>query len=167
MMRTAKANNSPALAADAVHFRVDALNSLIAALALSVSFFYPAASRVFDNFGAMGISLFMIILGFNGARSNFHQIVDRTPEKLYFDKVRRIVAKVDGVLGSEKLQIQMSGPDAHINIDIEVDPKMSVEKAHEITQQVRAAIQKGWPAVRDVIVHVEPYYPNDHHNKHY
>ena len=56
----------------------------------------------------------------------------------------------------------MYGPDAHVSIDIEVEPTLSVEEAHEITQKVRQAIQVGWPSVRDVIVHVEPFYENDH-----
>lgn len=62
------------------------------------------------------------------------------------------------------MRLQVYGPDAHVNIDIEVDPALSVEVAHEITQKVRAEIQKSWPAVRDAIVHVEPYYPEDHEN---
>ncbi len=49
-----------------------------------------------------------------------------------------------------------------MDIDIEVDPTMSVDEAHRISQLVRVEIQKDWPAVRDVTVHIEPYFPNDH-----
>ena len=64
---------------------------------------------------------------------------------------------VDGVRGTEKLLIQLCGPDAHISIDIEVDPLLSVEVAHDITKDVRRKIQLCWPCVRDVIVHIEPF----------
>lgn len=65
-------------------------------------------------------------------------------------------------MDTEKTRIQLYGPDAHVDIDIEVDPELSVQKAHKISQEVRIEIQKAWPAVRDVTVHIEPYYPNDH-----
>ncbi|MDB6081325.1 MAG: hypothetical protein JWO53_597, partial [Chlamydiia bacterium] len=44
----------------------------------------------------------------------------------------------------------------------EVDPTLSVEKAHALSQLVRISIQKEWPQVREVVVHIEPFYPNDH-----
>ncbi len=50
----------------------------------------------------------------------------------------------------------------HVDIDIEVDPLQTVSEAHVITQHVRAQIQTDWPAVRDVVVHVEPYFDGDH-----
>jgi divalent metal cation (Fe/Co/Zn/Cd) transporter len=76
--------------------------------------------------------------------------------------VKEAALKVEGVLATEKVLIQSYGPDAHVDIDIEVAPNLSVEVAHKLTQKVRAEIQKAWPAVRDVIVHIEPYYPGDH-----
>ena len=66
-------------------------------------------------------------------------------------------------LAPEKIRIQRYGPDAHVDIDIEVKPSLTVDKAHKISQQVRREIQKAWPAVRDVTVHIEPYYANDHY----
>ncbi|NGX58250.1 MAG: Ferrous-iron efflux pump FieF [Chlamydiae bacterium] len=162
MIHQAKVNNSPALKADAVHFRIDALNSLFAAVALLLVAFFPSFSTTFDHFGAMLIAALMVVIGINAARNNIHQLMDRKPDKKYFDLIRESAMSVDGVLDTEKLRIQLSGPDAHVDIDIEVDPVMNVVEAHRISQQVRASIQKVWPAVRDVVVHIEPYYPNDH-----
>jgi divalent metal cation (Fe/Co/Zn/Cd) transporter len=89
-------------------------------------------------------------------------MMDRIPNPRFFEKVKNAARSVDGVEETEKIRIQLYGPDAHVDIDIEVDPHLTVEVAHKISQQVRAEIQKKWTAVRDVTVHVEPYYPNDH-----
>jgi len=91
-----------------------------------------------------------------------NQLLDKIPATRYFLAVRKAAINVNGVLDTEKIRIQQYGPDAHVDIDIEVDPQLSVEKAHTISQHVRAAIQKEWPMVRDVMVHIEPYYPGDH-----
>lgn len=162
IMRVAKREKSPALAADAIHYRIDGLTSLFATLALILAAIYPPLSQTFDRFGAILIALLMIILGIYAARNNFHQLVDRVPDMAFFEKVRQAASEVSGVMGTEKIRIQFYGPDAQVDIDIEVDPQLSVEKAHGISQQVRVEIQKAWPAVRDVMVHIEPYFPGDH-----
>lgn len=159
---TAKKQNSPALVAEGMHYRIDALTSLFAALALIAGAFIPEWSHLIDHVGALLIAMLMVILGIFAARSNLDQLVDKAPDQLIIERVKRAAMQAEGVLGTEKIGIQQSGPDAHVDIDIEVDPHLTVEVAHEITQRVRLEIQKEWPSVRDVIVHVEPYYPNDH-----
>lgn len=162
MMHYARTHNSPALKADAVHFRIDALNSLFATVALLLVAFFPEGSSLFDHTGAILIAALMGIIGLLAARDNFYQLLDRKPDQKYFQLVREQAMRVEGVMDTEKLRIQVSGPDAHVDIDVEVDPKMDIENGHRISQHVRARIQEAWPAVRDVVVHLEPYYPNDH-----
>lgn len=162
LKKTAKKENSPALLSDAVHYRIDGVNSLFATIALLFAAYYPDASGLFDHLGAMVIALLMVGIGAFAARNNLHQLLDRIPSQEFFHRVKEAALRVPGVFGTEKLLIQVYGPDAHVSLDIEVQPHLRVDAAHAITQQVRAEVQKAWPAVRDVIVHVEPYYPNDH-----
>src|SRR5581483_9317004 len=162
LKRTAKKENSPALLADAVHYRIDGINSLFAMVALVFAAYFPQYSNLCDHLGAIVIALLMVGIGIFAAKNNLHQLLDRVPAPHYFEKVKAAALCVEGVLATEKIRIQLYGPDAHVSIDIEVEPGLSVELAHELTQKVRAQIQEKWPAVRDVIVHVEPYYPGDH-----
>lgn len=162
LMKTAAKEDSPALAADAIHYRVDSLTSVFAAGALLLGGIFPQYSQQFDHLGAVLISLFMIVVGLGAARNNMHQLLDRTPDKEYFEKVKLAAKRAEGVLGTEKIGMQLFGPNAHVDIDIEVEPELTVEAAHRISQKVRFEIQKELPQVQDVIVHIEPYYPNDH-----
>lgn len=160
LKKMAKHLKSPALGAEAVHYRIDALSTLLATTALLLAAFYPTAGAIIDHYGAIAIALLMVILGINAARKNMHQLMDRKPDPSYFERVRTAALRAQGVRGTEKLLIQQYGPDALVNIDIEVDPALPVHDAHEISRQVRLEIQKEWASVRDVIVHIEPY--NDH-----
>jgi len=162
MSRVAKKQQSTALGVEALHFRIDAINSIFATIVLGLGAFMPHLSLFFDHAGALLISILMVGIGFFSSRDNLHQLMDRVPDKSFFDKVRSAAERVSGVLGTEKIRIQQYGPDAHVDIDIELDPHLSVETAHKISQLTRAEIQKEWPAVLDVTVHVEPYYANDH-----
>lgn len=162
VMRASKNQKSSALVAEAYHYRVDAITSVCAAIVLLAGAYFPAISHSLDHIGAMAIALVMIGLGIKSLRENLDQIIDRIPDESYFERIRAAAIRVEGVRGTEKIGIQHSGPSAHVDIDVEVDPDLSVEVAHAISQKVRVEIQKDWPAVQDVIVHIEPYYPGDH-----
>lgn len=162
MRRVAKEQNSPALLAEALHFRTDSLNSVLALVALLFASLFPAVSGICDQIGALVIALCMLAMGLFAAKKNLNQLLDRTPEFEFFDKVQKAALSVPGVMGTEKIRIQHYGPDAHVDIDIEVAPELSVEVAHTISQRVRRSIQSSWPQVQDVTVHIEPYYENDH-----
>lgn len=162
LKRTAKRQHSPALLADAVHYRIDGINSVFAMIALLFAAYFPHYSTLCDHLGAVVIAIMMVGIGLFAAKNNLHQLLDRVPPQPFFERVKSAALRIEGVLATEKIRIQLYGPDAHVSIDVEVSPELSVELAHELTQKVRAEIQKEWPAVRDVIVHVEPYYAGDH-----
>ncbi|MFO1093940.1 MAG: cation diffusion facilitator family transporter [Planctomycetaceae bacterium] len=153
---------STALMAEAYHYRIDAATSVIAAVGLLMASALPALGHLIDHLSAMLLAVVMISLGAAAAVHNYHQVLDRAPDSAHFEQVRTSTLRVSGVRGVEKVRIQHAGPDAHVDIDIEVDPQMNVADAHVITQHVRAAIQSDWPAVREVVVHVEPYFAGDH-----
>ena len=154
--------HSSALVAEAQHYRVDAATSLIAALGLAAASAAPAWGGLIDRGGAAALAALMIALGAAAALENLHQLMDRVPDDARFELVKTAAAGVPGVLEVEKIRIQHAGPDAHVDIDVEVDPAETVDNAHRTAQHVRAAVQSAWPSVRDVVVHVEPYYEGDH-----
>lgn len=156
--RASREARSTALRAEAIHFQVDMLTSLITTLTLLFAWFWSMQSWLVDHIGAGILAVLMVILGMQAAWENLHQLLDRAPQDEDFDLVRSSALKVPGVLDVEKLRIQHAGPDAHVNIDIEVQPEISVLESHRIAQHVRARIQTDWPFVRDVTVHVEPHY---------
>ena len=167
LSQTGKRENSAALVAEATHYRIDAISSLLAAVGLLVATTAPSfglqdLSLLIDHLFAMLLSAMMVVLGIIAARENLHQLMDRIPETKWFDLVETAAVEVAGVLAVEKIRIQNAGPDAHIDIDVEVDPDATVRDAHVIAQHVRARIRIEWPAVQDVVVHIEPYYAGDH-----
>ena len=154
--------HSSALVAEAHHYRVDAVTSLVAAVGLAGAAAAPAWGGLIDRAGAAGLASLMIALGLAAVWENLHQLVDRAPDAARFELVRSAAAAVPGVLEVEKVRIQHAGPDAHVDIDVEVNPAETVCEAHRTAQHVRAAVQTAWPSVREVVVHVEPYYEGDH-----
>tara|TARA_R110002095_G_scaffold209879_1_gene196720 strand:- start:557 stop:1552 length:996 start_codon:yes stop_codon:yes gene_type:complete len=162
VLKMARQEKSSAMIAEAFHYRVDAITSFVAAFGLIVASQIPVYGHLIDHLTAMILALIMVYLGWIAARENLHELTDKIPHQKYFDQVKASAMKVEGVLDVEKVRIQTAGPDAHVNIDIEVHPNETVDHAHVTAQQVRHQIQLDWPTVREVVVHVEPYYEADH-----
>ncbi|QDT37858.1 cation diffusion facilitator family transporter [Stratiformator vulcanicus] len=154
--------SSSALIAEAYHYRVDAITSVLAAVGMLVAVLLPNLGHLTDHVFALLLAGIMTWLGIGACRENMHQLLDRTPDESAFERVRTAAARIDGVLDIEKIRIQQAGPDAHVDIDVEVDPQMTVDDAHRIAQFVRREIQSDWPFVREVVVHIEPYFADDH-----
>jgi len=162
VQRIGSRERSSALTAEAQHYWVDAATSLVAAAGLAAAAAVPSLGRHLDLASAAVLAAIMVGLGLQAIRENLHQLLDRAPQDELIARVQTSALRVQGVLGVEKVRIQQAGPDAHVDIDIEVAPEMSVAAAHVITQHVRAAIQADWPFVLEVVVHVEPFYAGDH-----
>jgi len=162
ILRVSRDARSTALHAEAIHFQLDMLTSLITTLTLASAAFWSTQSWLVDHLGAGILAALMVILGIQATWENLNQLLDHVPQDEDFARVRASALQVPGVIDVEKLRIQHAGPDAHVNIDIEVQPEISVAESHRIAQLVRARIQTDWPFVRDVVVHVEPFYEGDH-----
>ncbi len=44
----------------------------------------------------------------------------------------------------------------YVDMHVEVDPKMTVQRSHEIAHEVKDTIRERLPRVRDVLIHIEP-----------
>lgn len=83
----------------------------------------------------------MMSMGAKAAWHNLQQLLDHVPKINYFERVRLAALSVEGLFATEKIKIQIYGPDALVGIDIEVAPISSVQVAHRLTQLVRLEIQ--------------------------
>jgi divalent metal cation (Fe/Co/Zn/Cd) transporter len=90
-------------------------------------------------------------------RDNIDSLMDRQADSVLLDTVRREAAAVPGVRAIEKLRIRKAGLEYLVDIHVEVDPDMTVETGHAIAHAVKDRLVRQVPAVRDVMVHIEPH----------
>ena len=72
-------------------------------------------------------------------------------------KLRRPALGVPGVRGVEKLLARKSGLEYFVDVHVEVDPAISVVQGHEIGHAVKDRLIDQLAAVKDVLVHIEPF----------
>jgi len=154
--READSVESLAMRADAWHHRSDAITSLAAAIGISISLIGGRHYESADDIAAIAAAG---IIAFNGGRvlrPALSELMDAAPNHEVIEGIRRIASGIAGVERVEKCIVRKSGHRYLVDMHVEVDPQMSVQRGHGIAHDVKDRVLEKFPAVRDVLVHVEP-----------
>jgi len=151
----ARKTDSPALAADAVHYVTDIYSNGAALAALAVSYF--TGWLLADPLFSLAISAYILASAFSVARDSIDVLMDKRLPAEVDELVGRIVGgfRERGVVGFHDLRTRRSGSLKFIDLHLEVERDKSLEEAHDLTVQVIRAIQAELPRTR-VQVHTDP-----------
>lgn len=147
--------NSPSLKASAKDNLSDALTSFATALSVVLS-----RTGILWLDGAMAIVVGLIIIksGYDIFKESAFSLSDGFPQE-DLDNYRKIVLMVPSVRAVSDIRGRNYGANVYIDITILVDPEISVQAGHAITEKVESALQKT-EDVTAIDVHVEPYQEN-------
>lgn len=151
LMRAAKKYKSQALEADALHFSTDILSSFVVFLGLvCANFGYFFA----DSVAALGVALIVIWVSLRLSMRAVNSLLDKAPEGLH-ESVEKIISGVDGVVCLHDLRVRNVGPEYEIDVNVHVDPKLSLVDAHDISERVERAVSQKLGNII-INVHIEP-----------
>ena len=151
----ARKTDSPALAADAVHYATDVYTNgaaLFALLLVAVSGWTLA-----DPLISILISGFILYSAFEVARDSVHVLMDRRLPRAIDKQVAAVVERFrrEGVVGFHDLRTRRSGSHKFIDLHLEVEADQTLQQAHDLTVRVIRAIQQEVPRSR-VQIHTDP-----------
>lgn len=151
LYKVAKKHQSSALEADALHFSTDIWSSAVVLFGLiGAAFDFHYA----DAIAALIVAFIVLTVSFRLGKKSFDALLDKAPKGLS-EEIFSIVKSIPGVRDLHDIKVRESGPYKFVDLNIHVDKKMSIEKAHEISHQVEKAINQKIKNVK-VMVHTEP-----------
>jgi cation diffusion facilitator family transporter len=156
VLRESETVSSSAVETDAWHHRSDAITSAAAFLGISISLIGGKGYEAADSWAALVAAC---VIGFNGwrlLRPAFNELMDRAPDSKLIEQIRAVAKTVPGVDGVEKTHVRKMGYQFFVDMHVEVDPQMSVENSHRIGHEVKDRVRAEIPAIRDVLIHIEP-----------
>ena len=154
--------DSPALIAEAWHHRSDAFSSVATMIGIAGAILGGPRFAILDPVAALVVAGIIVWVGLRVFRETSEKLMDaRAPEKV-IDEIRQAILQVEGVAGVEKLRVRRSGFDYYVDVHVEVKGDMTVEKSHHVAQRAREEVSAKIPKVKDMLVHIEPYFPDDH-----
>ena len=91
------------------------------------------------------------------------ELMDGNQNKELYRTLFAAVRTVEGVSNPHRVRIRKIASRWDIDMDIEVDAYISLHDAHELAEQVEAAVRQAIPDVYDIMVHMEPEGHSSHH----
>ena len=156
VLREAAVVESSAVRSDAWHHRSDAITSLAAAIGITVALVGGRGYEMADDVAAIVAAAIIAWNGWRLARPAVNELMDRAPSREMVEHIRRIAETAPGVEAVEKCLVRKMGYHYYVDMHVEVDPQMTVQRSHEIAHEVKDRIRSQIHTVRDVLVHIEP-----------
>jgi cation diffusion facilitator family transporter len=148
--------DSQAVRTDAWHHRADAITSLAAAVGISVALIGGKGYESADDVAAIVAAGIIAFNGWRLLRPALNELMDTAPNDEVIEQIRRAAAAISGVQGVEKCFVRKMGHRYYVDMHLEVDPQMTVQQGHAISHDVKDKVRERFPAVGDVLVHIEP-----------
>lgn len=156
VLREARRVESSAVLADAWHHRSDMITSMAAAIGISVALIGGKGYASADSIAAIVAAGIIAWNGWRLLRPALDELMDTAPHPAIVEKIRAAATTIPGVDRVEKCVVRKMGYHYFVDMHVEVDPAMSVQRAHDIAHNVKDGVRSEFPSVRDVLVHVEP-----------
>lgn len=161
--RVGKKTGSSMLVANARNMQSDVLISIAVLTGLIFTFVFQLP--ILDAITALAVSVWIMATAVKIFFQSNRDLMDGMDNPEIYKEVFRLISKVDSVYNPHRARIRKSGNKYVIDIHIEVDGSKTVTEAHAISHEVEKTILNGIKNVYDVIVHIEPYGLEDHHEK--
>jgi cation diffusion facilitator family transporter len=158
----ARKTRSSVLHAEAWHHRSDAISSIPVLLGVAGAIFLGEKMHWLDPIAAALVGVIVLSIALRMSYTTLGELMDAAAPREVIDSVRQLASDVPGVLGVEKIRCRKAGLNYLCDVHIEVDPKMPVDRAHEIARAVQNHLVKDGDSILQALVHIEPFYPGDH-----
>jgi cation diffusion facilitator family transporter len=153
----ARALQSPALEGDAAHLRTDAFTSfgvLVGLLLVQIT-----GEPAFDAITALIVAGAIVYTGIRILLRSGRVLVDEAPPPAELDTIEKAIAFERShhpeIAGYHKLRARRGGARRYIDLHLQFHRGTTLEVAHQLSHQVREAIEGALPN-SEVLIHTEP-----------
>lgn len=145
--------DSSALMADAWHHRSDAFSSIGALVGIAGA---RLGFPVMDSVASLVIFVFIIKAAYDIFKDAIDKMVDHSCDDKTEREIRDCVMGNKDVLGIDLLQTRIFGNKIYVDVEIRANASYTLKEAHEIAESVHNDIEKNFPKVKHIMVHVNP-----------
>ncbi|MFH2049112.1 MAG: cation diffusion facilitator family transporter [bacterium] len=145
---------SLALIGNAWHHRSDAMSSVAVLIGVGATYFNPDW-HLADAYAALFVTFFIVKIGSNLVWNAFKELSDSAPGMQVMKQIENTANDIDGVLEVHDLRARYSGSQIFVELDIVVDPTLTVKEGHDIAHAVKITLLDHFTDVTRVFVHVD------------
>lgn len=166
--RIGKKIKSPILVSNSKNFGTDILLSAAVLISVTVSTLSIDGFSLFwiDPMIAIIISILIIITAFSITRESYSVLMDKSPDPEIMKEIGEVAMKVKGVKEISGIRARKIGSNIILaDIDVLLEPHLTIMEGHEIVCQVEKKIKKELP-VKYLQIHMEPLHEHTEAGEH-
>ena len=107
-----------------------------------------------DPVAAVLLSLLMLRVAYRVGRHSANELLDPSPEPAKIADIQEAILHSPGVNGFHKLRAKKHEEDVFIDVDVQMNGALSLQKAHAFTHGIKARLAK--LGVKEAVIHLEP-----------
>ncbi|MHB9071930.1 MAG: cation diffusion facilitator family transporter [Desulfobaccales bacterium] len=151
-IKAGKEIGSAALIADGYHARVDGLTSLAVLFGVvGVWLGYPLA----DPIVGLVITVAILRIVWESGKAVFTRLLDGVDPEV-INEIKHAVNHAQGVQDVAEVRVRWLGHRLHAEVNIAVNPQLSVEKGHEIANEARHQLLHHLRYLSNATIHIDP-----------
>ena len=112
---------------------------------------------VMDCVASLVIFVFIAKAAYDIFKDAMDKMVDHSCDEETENKMRECVLQNENVHGIDMLQTRIFGNKIYVDVEILLDATLSLGKAHAIAEEVHDDIERNFPKVKHIMIHVNPY----------
>jgi cation diffusion facilitator family transporter len=152
----AKLLKSDLLMANAWHHRTDSISSLGVAVALIGVWLGGESWAFLDGAVTLVLGCYLVFEAGKIFRRSCADLLDAAPEREIVEDFREHILPTPGALAYHDFRVRRVGDVFEVDLHLQVDPELTVEKGHQIAKEVKMRLKGRHPEISKVLVHVEP-----------
>lgn len=148
-----KKTGSLAVKTDFLHYKSDFLMTLFIVFTFNISAL--SHYKILDVLVSLGLVLYLFYGAFSIGKESLHILMDRELPQKDLDLIRDIVLSHPHVLNFHDLRTRSSGHQIFIQLHLDLDPFLTLQRAHEISHEIEDLLLEHYPH-GDIIIHQDP-----------
>jgi len=144
---------SIAIRADRIHYLGDLVTNIGVALGITLSARFGIL--IADPIVGLGVAVVLAASAWNVFRQSYDQLMDRELPDEERERIKTIVRNHADVRNLHDLRTRAAGICKFIQLHIELDPAISLTRAHEVSDEVEHELIAAFPGAQ-VIIHQDP-----------
>jgi len=144
---------SIAIRADRIHYLGDLVTNIGVALGITLSARFGIL--IADPIVGLGVAVVLAASAWNVFRQSYDQLMDRELPDEERERIKTIVRNHADVRNLHDLRTRAAGICKFIQLHVELDPAISLTRAHEVSDEVEHELIAAFPGAQ-VIIHQDP-----------
>lgn len=161
-LRIGKRIDSKAIIAIAYDHKADIIASLAASLGVLLSIIGGNTGLVMLRYADPVASVVVAFLIFKIAKdliqSSTNVLMEKNLDPALLEQYRAIIANYDDVRRIDHIRARDHGHYILLDVRLSMDHNLTIKESHDISHQIRRHIQEEYPQVKEVFIHVNPYF---------